>query len=285
MKRLGRHALAIARATHLFAVLVVSLSAGGFAILAMAEEPAVADARVLAVVVGMFLLQVTIGCTNEYVDRHDDATGKPWRPIPSGDLSPRLVVWLAVVAGTGGLLVTATLGAAALAVAALGLSIGLLYNVWLKRTRLSWLPYVAALPLVPIWAFVAVGRDATQLLLLYPLGLTAMIGVHIANTLPDLEVDAETGVRGLPHRLGRRGALVVCVGAMAATPGLMLAASAFAPMGLATFVPAAVLYLLLVAVGAIVSERATAGSRWLFHLYAPAVALLGTAWVASIAVQ
>ena len=34
-------------------------------------------------------------------------------------------------------------------------------------------------------------------------------GAHFANVLPDLEDDARTGVRGLPHRIGRVGSLVL----------------------------------------------------------------------------
>jgi 4-hydroxybenzoate polyprenyltransferase len=43
------------------------------------------------------------------------------------------------------------------------------------------------------------------------------VGAHLLNVLPDLEEDAATGVRGLPHRLGARwiapAAAAVLVGA------------------------------------------------------------------------
>jgi 4-hydroxybenzoate polyprenyltransferase len=40
----------------------------------------------------------------------------------------------------------------------------------------------------------------------------ALFGVsaHLANVLPDLDDDLDTGVRGLPHRIGPRATAVAC---------------------------------------------------------------------------
>jgi 4-hydroxybenzoate polyprenyltransferase len=49
------------------------------------------------------------------------------------------------------------------------------------------------------------------------------VGAHLANVLPDLEDDAATGVRGLPHRLGRtRTSLLAPVVLVAATALVVL---------------------------------------------------------------
>ena len=40
------------------------------------------------------------------------------------------------------------------------------------------------------------------------------MAVHLTNVLPDLEDDAATGVRGLPHRLGPRASAVVAAVAL-----------------------------------------------------------------------
>ena len=42
------------------------------------------------------------------------------------------------------------------------------------------------------------------------MGALLVLGIHLADTLPDLELDAVAGVRGLAHRLGRRRALALC---------------------------------------------------------------------------
>lgn len=80
---------------------------------------------------------------------------------------------------------------------------GVGYNLGLKATAWSWLPYAAAFGSLP-----AVVTLAAVPPLLPPLWLpaaSACLGVaaHFLNTLPDLADDEATGVRGLPHRLGR----------------------------------------------------------------------------------
>jgi 4-hydroxybenzoate polyprenyltransferase len=58
-------------------------------------------------------------------------------------------------------------------------------------------------PLAPAWATAG--------------GALLGVGAHLANALPDLEDDLATGVRGLPHRLGRpastAGAAALLLGA------------------------------------------------------------------------
>jgi 4-hydroxybenzoate polyprenyltransferase len=52
-------------------------------------------------------------------------------------------------------------------------------------------------------------------------------GAHFANVLPDLDDDARTGVRGLPHRLGWRMSALAAGGLLFAAT----AALAFGPPG------------------------------------------------------
>jgi 4-hydroxybenzoate polyprenyltransferase len=62
-------------------------------------------------------------------------------------------------------------------------------------------------------------------------------GAHFANVLPDLEDDATTGVRGLPHRIGAAGSrIAAAVLLLAATVVLALAAPV--PAVVAVAVPA-----------------------------------------------
>jgi hypothetical protein len=86
----------------------------------------------------------------------------------------------------------------------LGSGLGLAYDLWAKGTQWSWLPYLLALPLLPIWVFVALDRYDARLLLLYPLGALAAIGVHFAQSLPDVAVDRAVGFANLTSRIGER---------------------------------------------------------------------------------
>jgi 4-hydroxybenzoate polyprenyltransferase len=57
------------------------------------------------------------------------------------------------------------------------------------------------------------------------------VGAHLANVLPDLEDDAATGVRGLPHRLGRRGTAFGAAGVLLAAVLVVVLGPAGAPGG------------------------------------------------------
>jgi 4-hydroxybenzoate polyprenyltransferase len=92
--------------------------------------------------------------------------------------------------------------------AAVGLA-GLAYDVWLKRTRWSWVPYVAFFPLIPLYACSVPGRLAPALVLVLPFGALLGVGVHLANAVQDLEGDMEHRAGGLAAGLGRTGSLVM----------------------------------------------------------------------------
>jgi 4-hydroxybenzoate polyprenyltransferase len=90
------------------------------------------------------------------------------------------------------------------------------YNVWLKRTPLSVLPFVASFGLLP--ALVTLSGTPPLLAAGWALGAGALLGVaaHFANVLPDLADDRATGIAGLPHRLGRRASGAVIAASLAA---------------------------------------------------------------------
>ena len=65
-------------------------------------------------------------------------------------------------------------------------------------------PYVVCFGLLPVFVVLGCpGTPAPPWWLPVAGGLLGA-GAHFANVLPDLDDDAATGVRGLPHRLGAR---------------------------------------------------------------------------------
>jgi len=103
-----------------------------------------------------------------------------------------------------------SLGPLALLLVLLGTFVGLLYDFWLRDTPFSWLPYVLGFIVLPIYVWVAMERFDARQLALAPIGMALVLGVHLAQTLPDTETDVAVGVRGLAVALGRaRGARVV----------------------------------------------------------------------------
>ncbi len=192
---------------HLAPVLVVELATAAFAVIAWGglPPPHLLGPLLLAMLGG----QLAIGATNELVDLPYDTVGKPWKPLPSGDVSIRgaramVVVGLIMMVAFGW-----RFGTLPFALLAAGTGLGIAYDLWFKRTLWSWLPYLLALPLLPIWVFTSLGKPEPRLLLLYPLGALATVGVHLAQALPDVAIDREAGLPTATSRLGQRLTFVV----------------------------------------------------------------------------
>ncbi|HYQ75724.1 UbiA family prenyltransferase, partial [Cellulomonas sp.] len=136
------------------------------------------------------------------------------------------------------------------------------YNARLKSTPWSWLPYAVAFGGLPSVATLGVPGGAA----LAPWWVTAGgallgVGAHLANVLPDLEDDAATGVRGLPHRLGRRRTAFAAAGVLL----LAVAVVALGPPGAPGAVAAAGLALAAaLAASGVAVALARPASRWPF---------------------
>ncbi|MCC2627471.1 MAG: UbiA prenyltransferase [Thermomicrobiales bacterium] len=185
---------------HLAPVLVVELATAAFAVIAWGglPPPHLLGLLLLAMLGG----QLAIGATNELVDLPDDAVGKPWKPIPSGDVSIRGAQAMLALGLIMMVVLGSRFGTLPFALLALGTGLGIAYDLWFKRTIWSWLPYLLALPLLPIWVFASLGKPELRLLLLYPLGALATVGVHLAQALPDVTIDREAGLETVTSRLG-----------------------------------------------------------------------------------
>ncbi|MGH2411929.1 MAG: UbiA family prenyltransferase, partial [Chloroflexota bacterium] len=183
------------RLLHPFPSTLVTASSCLFAELATKGN---ADPGVLArLVLSVACSQGAIGAANDVVDRDLDAATKPWKPVARGTIAREEAAILAGALSVGCLALSASLPRPTLFAAALGLGCGLSYDLWLKRSRWSWLPYGLAIPTLPVWAWAAMGKLTGRLAPAYPLGLLLGLAIHLANTLPDLDGDHGFGVRGL----------------------------------------------------------------------------------------
>lgn len=182
--------------------------------------------------VGLAVLsgQLSVGWSNDVIDLPRDLTaGRLDKPLVTGALSRRAV---AVAAGCAMLLcVPLSLACGLLSGAAhlAGVAAAWAYNLGVKRTVLSWLPYALGFALLP--AFVTLGLPGHPRPPLWLLGAGALLGVgaHAANVLPDIDADLAAGVRGLPQRLGGRGARVLAAGALLTASVLLVLGPAGAP--------------------------------------------------------
>ncbi len=155
-------------------------------------------------------MQVSIATLNDYCDRKADALVKKTKPIPSGLVHPRE----ALVAGIGMIvlmvLLLLPLNKWGLVVSLIYLALGQAYNLGLKSTPLSGVVFALAIPLIPVYAYVAQGRTLPLLFWLIPVGALLGIALNLANSLPDIEEDVEAGAQTLAVVLGVRGSLFAC---------------------------------------------------------------------------
>lgn len=150
--------------------------------------------------------QLTIGWSNDLADAERDAlVGRADKPLATGELSARVVRGAVVLVLVGSVIAGLGLGlAAGLVHLVLVVGSGWAYNLKLKGTVVSFVPYAVAFGALPA----VVQLSATPALLPPPwmliTGATLGVGAHLVNALPDLQDDAVTDVVGLPHRLGER---------------------------------------------------------------------------------
>lgn len=274
--------LLAARIIHPFPTLLNVAATAGLAAIAAGGLPAASElARLMA---AMFCVQAAIGASNDYCDRELDAQTKLYKPIVRGLVSPRTALLLAAVFILAAGALVATMGPWAVVVGALGLAAGLAYNVRLKRTVLSPLPFMIALPALPIWVWVSLDSFTNELWWLLPFAPLAALAVHLSNTAPDIEADSLAGIRGLPHILGVRRALFVAWGSFASALILAAALGFHLDYDWQTFLPGALTAAALLVVAAVAHVLWEA--QWTlqlgFGLISIATAVLAGAWLAAI---
>ncbi|WP_142157349.1 UbiA family prenyltransferase [Cellulomonas sp. SLBN-39] len=204
-------AAALARACHLGPTVVVTALSTALAVGLGAAAP-----TVLLVLLVVLTGQLSIGWSNDWVDAaRDRAAGRTDKPVVQGAVTAATLRAAAVGALVVSVAASALAGPAA-AVAHLGVvAMGWAYNLRLKATAASWVPYALAFALLPGFVVLALPGPALPAAWLLAVGALLGVGAHLANVLPDLEDDAATGVRGLPHRLGRRATGVLAPAVLA----------------------------------------------------------------------
>jgi 4-hydroxybenzoate polyprenyltransferase len=232
----------------------------------------------------MVALQAVIGTVNDLVDAPRDAGQKPGKPLPGGLVGVTAATVVALVGAAVGLLLSVPSGAATVVLAVAILGVGLLYDLWLRGTAWSWLPFAVGVPLLPVYAWLgATGHVPAMFLILVPAAFVSGAGLAIANALADLERDRAAGVRSVAGRLGHAGAWTTEAMLQATVVGIALAsllgAGAAVTMLLGGAVAASVLL-----TGVWLSRDPSPASRergW--ELQALGTALLAAAWIAGVA--
>ncbi|WNB84399.1 UbiA family prenyltransferase [Cellulomonas sp. ATA003] len=209
-----RTARALASSCHPAPAVAVTLFAT-----ALAAGVGAGPVRTVGVGAAVLAGQLSVGWSNDWIDAaRDVAVGRTDKPVVAGAVSAAVVGHAAAVAAVLCVVLSFALGPRAGVTHVAAVAVAWAYNARLKSTVWSWLPYAVSFGLLACVVTLALPDPVVPPGWAIAAAALLGVGAHLANVLPDLEDDAATGVRGLPHRLGRTGtSLVAPVVLVAAT--------------------------------------------------------------------
>lgn len=175
---------------------------------------ALTDAKMWWIIAIMLLVQFSISALNDWADADLDALAGRHRPIPLKLMSARTALFLALASAAGALVSSAAsgFGLAAFVLVLAGLASGWAYDLGLKRTPLSVLPFAVAFPLLPLWVGIVAGRPLGLLSPVLLGGIPLAGAIHLADAIPDRDADRSAGIHSLAVALGRPTAELAAAG-------------------------------------------------------------------------
>jgi 4-hydroxybenzoate polyprenyltransferase len=163
----------------------------------------------IQIALAIFAGQLVVGWSNDVIDFPlDTAANRVKKPLVSGAISVGLLQKLIPIAllSAAAISFIGPLGLSGTLVHLLGLLSATLYNLKLKSTIFSPLPYIISFGALPWAIFLAAGTNPPLwLYLALALFTTAF---HFLNVVKDLQWDIEQGVLGLPQRIGKTPSLL-----------------------------------------------------------------------------
>ena len=198
-------------ASHFGPTLIVTAIGFGFA----TYYRGVFDAILIAF--GIFLGQLVVGWSNDLYDLKDDLShNRLNKPLVSGLISENyLRKWLTFMLPISfAVNLLGPLGIRGGLVYMFGIAWGVAYNLYFKFSVLSPLPYAFAFAALP--SCIAISHGLTPPLWMWAGGALLGMAAHFINVLKDIKQDRESGIRGLPQRLGKNGSIAIAAVLIAA---------------------------------------------------------------------
>nr|WP_208379813.1 UbiA family prenyltransferase [Microbacterium endophyticum] len=239
--------------------------------------------RVVLLGAAVLFGQLSVGISNDAIDAsRDRSVGRRDKPIARGDLTVRVAFSAASAALAVALLVSALLGWGMLLAHAIALASAWSYNLRLKSTVFSVVPFLVSFGLFPSLATLSATPSALAAPWAFVAGAALGAAVHLTNVLPDLDDDRRTGVKGLAHRIGGRTAAIAATLALAAGALAVLLGPVGGSLGEVSGL-SWVFFAAVIGVSAATLYRALARrpGRVVFRLVMTAALLLATQLVAS----
>jgi 4-hydroxybenzoate polyprenyltransferase len=166
----------------------------------------------LRVAIAIFAGQLVVGWSNDFIDAPlDIAAERTKKPIVSKEINPEQLKKSIVFALIAALLFSlfSPLGITGTLVHFLGILSATFYNLKLKPTILSPLPYIVSFGALP-WAMYLPAENQPPLWLYLDFMIIA-VAFHFFNVLKDFQWDINQGILGLPQRLGKNVSLIISI--------------------------------------------------------------------------
>ena len=205
-RTIGSQLVGLLKASHFGpTVLVVSITF----VVSLTQLSVQGSAEIAA---AMFCGQLVVGWTNDLVDfQRDEAALRLNKPLVVGTITETTIKRSLTLAFLAAFVISlwSPLGIHGTAFHFLGLLSATAYNLKLKATIYSVLPYVVSFGTLPWAIYAATDRQPPMWLVLTFVLLASAF--HFLNVLKDLEQDRTQEVMGLPQVLGRQKSIAVAV--------------------------------------------------------------------------
>jgi 4-hydroxybenzoate polyprenyltransferase len=270
-----RSLLAAVRLIHPAPTAAVIALSGGLGAILLAQEGRPIDGSWWLMVLAVAGSQVFTGATNDLADAaRDEAAGRTEKPIPAGEVSLNVGLWLASIGLAVQVAASAWLGTLPLVLGLGATASAATYNLALSRTPFSPLPYLVSFGLLPLWIAAGVGVPLERVLPAVPLAATFAAAAHLANTLRDFDADAANGSRCLAQVIGRKATQALAI-------GLALAVGLGVGVALVVSGRGSAASLALGAIGLGSVGLGALGERWLWY----GLLVAAMAWTAAWAIS
>ena len=161
---------------------------------------------------GIFCGQLVVGWSNDLYDYEDDLRHhRTNKPLVAGLITPSyLRKWIIFMTPFSFLAnLAGPLGIKGGAVYMLGIAFGLAYNFYFKFTPASPLPFAIAFAALP--SCIPISKEITPPTWMWLGGALWGMAAHFINVIKDMDQDQQSGINGLPQRLGKRRSIVAAV--------------------------------------------------------------------------
>jgi 4-hydroxybenzoate polyprenyltransferase len=201
-----KHLIGLMRASHFGPTMLVTVISFFFAQLYWWEGPS------MVIAFAFFCGQLVVGWSNDLIDYQDDMRhNRLNKPLVAGLITPKyLHRWLQVmlpIAIVVNLFGPLGIIGGGLSLFAVGWAVA--YNFYFKFNVFSPLPYAVAFAALP--SCMALSKDQMPPLWMWLGGALFGVAAHFLNVIKDMKQDNQSGIKGLPQRVGTKASVVIAI--------------------------------------------------------------------------